>query len=196
MKTEGTIMTGEAGEEQGSGRKRFLRKHWTVVPILAVVAIAALVGAIRVFLWFAGEAQASGLVPAKLGLWTMGHLVMFFIYLIFWELLFIGIPVLLGAVAGWLWWRRLPAEERNEYHFNRRRSRRSRGGRWMSPLFFIAFCIKVYIDGNWNVAISTWTLDYVVISTVTILVWGLIIFGIPAVIAGAWWLRRKARETP
>jgi hypothetical protein len=136
------------GEEEGSGWKKFLRNHWTVVPILAVAAIAALVGAIRVYLWFVGEAQTSGLVPKTLGSWSMGHLVMFFIYMIFWELLFIGIPAVMGAVAGWLWWRKLPEEERQQYHFNRRRSRRSRGGRWMSPLFFIAFCIKVYIDGN------------------------------------------------
>lgn len=44
----------------------------------------------------------------------------------------------------------------------------------VSLLFFIAFCIKAFIDGKWNVPIATFTLDYAVGSVITILVWGLI----------------------
>jgi hypothetical protein len=63
-------------------------------------------------------------------------------------------------------------------------------------LFFIAFCIKVFIDGNWNVAIASWTLDYVVSSMITILVWTAIIFGIPATIIGLLWLSREMKKKP
>ncbi len=58
-------------------------------------------------------------------------------------------------------------------------------------MVFIAFAIKVYVDGNWNVAMSTWKLDYVVDSMVTILIWVAVIFGIPAAIVAAWWIRRE-----
>jgi len=116
--------------------------------------------------------------------------------LIFWELLFIGIPAIIGAVAGWQWWKRLPEEEKKEYQFFGKRSRTTSGGSGVSLLFFIAFCIKVFIDGNWNVAIASWTLDYVVGSMVTILVWTAIIFGIPAAIGVIWWIHHEIKKNP
>ena len=61
-------------------------------------------------------------------------------------------------------------------------------------LFFIAFCIKVYLDGNWNVAIATYTLDYVVGSMVLILEWVLIVFGIPIAIGVIWWIRHETKK--
>ena len=64
----------------------------------------------------------------------------------------------------------------------------------LSLLFFIAFCIKVYLDGNWNVPIATWTLDYVVGSMVLILEWVLIVFGIPIAIGIIWWIRRETKK--
>ena len=94
-----------------------MRKHWNAVAIFVMACALALAGAVYVFLWFVRNAQSTGLVPATLGLWTMGNLVAFILNAIFWELLLIGIPVAMGAVAGWLWWRRLPDEERRGYHF-------------------------------------------------------------------------------
>jgi hypothetical protein len=44
----------------------------------------------------------------------MANLVTFILHAIFWELLFIGIPAIIGAVAGWQWWKRLPEEEKKE----------------------------------------------------------------------------------
>jgi hypothetical protein len=189
-------MTGEDGEEKGSGWKKFFKNHGSMVALFGAAAVLLFFGAIYVYLWFVGEAQSSGLVPGTLGLWTMGHLVTFIFHLIFWELLFIGIPASIGAAAGWLWWKRLPEEERKGYSFSEKRKKRSRSGNWISPLFFIAFCVKVYLDGNWNAPIGSMSLDYVASSVVTILAWGLVIFGIPAAIGGIWWLRREISRTP
>jgi hypothetical protein len=189
-------MTGEVGVKNGSDWKKFLRKHWNMVALFVVAVILAVVGAIYVFLWFVGDAQSTAMVPSTLGLWTMGNLVTFILHLIFWELLFMGVPAIIGAVIGWQWWKRLPDEERQEYHFFGKRSRTTSGGSGVSILFFIAFAIKVYVDGNWNVAISTWTLDYVVYSMLTILVWGLVIFGIPIAIGVIWWIRHEMKKTP
>jgi hypothetical protein len=190
--TEGIIA------EQASDWRGFMRRHWKAVVIFVAAGALALAGSVYVFLWFARNAQSTGLVPTTLGLWTMSNLVNFILNAIFWELFLIGIPVVVGAVAGWMWWRRLPDAERRGYHFFGRRSRATGGSGGVSFFFFIAFCIKVYLDGNWNVPIGTWTLDYVVGSVVLILEWALVIFGIPVAIGAVWWIRhetRKARST-
>jgi hypothetical protein len=188
-------MTEEIEVEKDSDWKKFIRKHWGIVAVFAVAAALAFAGAVYVFWWFAGNAQSTGLVPSTLNLWTMGHVVTFILHLIFWELVLIGIPVAVGAVLGWQWWKRLPAEEK-EYHFfgRRSRSRNARGA--ISLLLFIAFAIKVYVDGKWNVAISTWTLDYVVGSMITILIWIVAIFAIPATIGILWWIRHELNKKP
>ncbi len=177
--------------------KIFLRKHWKMLVLFVVGAILASIGAILVYLWFVGDAQLTGLVPATLGLWTMGHFVTFLLHLIFWELLFIGIPVILAAVAGWIWWKKLPDDEKEEYkrgHLFGKRSHRTEGGEGISFLIFIAFIIKVYLDGNWNVPFATWTFDYLVYSCLWALIWVLIIFGIPMALGGTWWIRHEMKK--
>jgi len=173
--------------------RNFLRKHQVAFAVFLLAAALAFIGSVYVFLWFASNAQSSGLVPSILGVWTMGNLVNFILYAIFWELLLVGVPVAVAAVAAWQWWKRLPGEERMGYHWGRR-SRSTGGSGGVSLLFFIAFCLKVYIDGKWNVSIANFSLNYVVSSMVIILVWGLIIFGIPAAIALAWWLNREMKK--
>ena len=181
-------------EDGNNGWKAFLSKHWKMAALFVVGAVLAVVGAILVFLWFVGDAQSTGMVPSTLGLWTMGHMVTFTLHLIFWELILIGIPVGICAVAGWQWWKRLPAEEKKEYHLFGKGSRASGGSGGVSILFFIAFCIKVFIDGNWDVAVATWSLDYVVGSMILILMWVAIIFGIPAAIGVIWWISHEMKK--
>lgn len=191
-------MSGEIDVDvkQGSSWRKFLRKHWNIVTIFIIAGILVFIGAIYVFLWFVGQAQSTGLVLSSLGFWSMENIVLFILHAIFWELIFIGIPAIIGAVIGWQWWKRLPDEEKKEYQFSNRRSRTSGAGGAISPLLFIAFALKVYFDGNWNVPISTYTLDYVVGSMITILIWILVIFGIPAVIGLIWWVHREMNKKP
>lgn len=179
--------------EAGSSWKVFLRRHWLAATVFGVAAVLILVGSVYVFLWFASDAQSSGLVPATLGLWTMANLVAFILNAIFWELFLIGIPGVVAGIIGWQWWRRMPEEERRGYRFEMR-SRRKSGGGGGSLLFFIVFCVKVYLDGKWNVPIGTWNLDYVVSSVVLILALAAIIFGIPGTIVGIWWVRRETKK--
>ena len=190
------MMTETELENDSEAWKKFLRKHWNMVALFVVAVILASVGAIYVFLWFVGDAQSTGVVPATLGLWTMGNLVTFILNAIFWELLLIGVPVALAAVAGWLWWRKLRSEEKKEYHFFGKSSRTTSGGGGISLLFFVAFCIKVFIDRNWNDAFATWTFDYVVYSMLWILVWTLVIFGIPIALGIIWWIHHEMKKNP
>lgn len=180
--------------------KKFLTRHWKMLVLFVVAAIVAITGAILVLLWFVGDAQVTGLVPATLGLWTLGYLVTFVLYFIFWEVLFIGIPVIITVVAIYfLWWKKIPDEERTEYrrgHLFGKRSRRTDGGGAISLLVNIVFIIKVYLDGNWNVPFATWTVDYLVNSYLWAILLIVIIFGIPIVLGGTWWLRREMKKKP
>ncbi len=161
--------------------------------IFAAAIVLVITGVVYVFLWFAGDATSSGLVPASLGLWTMGNLVSVIVYLILYDLLIVGIPVVVAGVIAWQWWRRTREIEWKGFRF-RKRPGRARGGGGGGLLIFIAFCIKVYADGHWNEPISQFTVNYVVSSTVLILAYVAIIFGIPATIAAVWWVRRELKK--
>ena len=186
-------MTENVSENDSKGWKKFLKKHWAIAAVFVVAIVLAVIGAVYVFLWVVSNVQSINLVPSGLGQWTMNNILFFILHVLFWELIFIGIPVAVVAVAGWLWWRGLPAEEKKEHNFGKR-GRSTGGGGGVSILFFIAFCIKVYVDGNWNVAIATWSLDYLVGSMVTILIWAAVIFGIPAVVIGIIWLSYEMKK--
>lgn len=188
----------ETGSENGHEIwMKFLRKHWKMFVLFVAGVVLASVAAILVALWFVGDAQSTGLVPRTLALWAIGHLVTFLLHLIFWEVLVIGIPASIAGVAGWLWWKKLPGKEKKEYHFLGTRSRATRGGGSIfSLLIFIAFCIKVFTDGKWNVAFATWTFDYLVYSWLSALVWFLVIFGIPMALGLIWWIAREMKKRP
>jgi hypothetical protein len=180
--------------------KKFLRNHWRLCVLFIVVAALAIIGAIYVFLWFVGDAQLTGLVPASLGSWSMGYLVTFLLNLLFWEVIFVGIPVIIAIVLIYsLGWKKIPDEERKEYrraHLFGKHNRRSEGGEGISFLIFIVFIIKVYLDGNWGVPFATWKFDYLVYSWLWALIWVLVIFGIPILIGGTWWLRHEMKKIP
>jgi len=187
-------MEEQCGTENDSWKK-FLKHHWNMLIFWIIAAIVAAIGVVLVYSWFVGDAQSANMVPSILGQWSMGHMVTFILHLVFWELLIIGIPVAIAAIIGWLWWKQIPDEERKEYLFFSKGTRSERGGGGISFLFFVVFCLKVYIDGKWNVPITSWTLDYVVDSTITILFWGAIVFGIPAIIIGLIWLSQKIKNS-
>jgi len=185
---------GEIETIESNSWRKFLKLHWNMLIFWIIAAIVAAIGAIQVFLWFVSDAQSTALVPMTLAQWSMNNLVLFILYLIFWELVIVGIPVGVTALLGWLWWKKIPEKERKQYTFFDGGSKTERGGSGISFLLFVAFCLKVYTDGNWHDAISSWTLNYVVDSMVTILFWGAILFGIPALIIGLIWLARERKK--
>jgi len=181
-------------ENEGSQWCKFLRKHWVAFAAFVAAAILAFAGAVYIFVWFTGNAQSTGLVPAALGMWTMGSIVAFILHAIFWEIVLIGIPVAIGAVVAWQWWKHLPETEKTGMTWKRSKSRNAGGA--ISPLLFIAFALKVFVDGKWNVAISSYPFDYVVGSMITILLWIVAVFAIPATIGLIWWIRHEMNKRP
>ena len=191
----------ESETEQGQKIwKIFLKKHWNMLAVWIAAAVVVVIGAILVFLWFVGDAQATSLVPRTLNLWTMGYLVTFLLHVLFWEVVFIIIPVIvIVAVIYIFWWKKLPAEEQHEYrrgHLFGKRSRRRDGGGAITFLINIGFIIKVYIDGNWNIPFATWTFDYLVYSYLQVIIWMAVIFGIPLIIGAVWWIYREMKKNP
>ncbi len=173
-----------------------MRKHYLAFAAFIVAAALAVAGAIYVFVWFSGNLQTIGLVPSALSMWSMADVVTFILHGAFWELVLIGIPAAVAAIAGWAWWKRIPEQERRLYH-NTNKSHRGRGaGGAISPLLFIAFALKVYVDGNWTQPIASWNLNYVVGSMVTIFIWTAAIFAIPAIIALVVWVSRAKNAHP
>jgi hypothetical protein len=193
-------MTEPENEQGRQIWKTFVRKHWKMLAAWIVAAIVAVISAILVFLWFVGDAQVTGLVPQTLNLWTMGYLITFLLYALLWEVVIIGIPVIVFIAAIYFfWWKKLPAEERDDYrrgHLFGKRSRRRDGGGAISFLVNIGFIIKVYVDSNWNVPFATWTVDYLVSSYLWVIIWMAVIFGIPLVIGAVWWIHREMKKTP
>jgi hypothetical protein len=170
--------------------RRFIRDHPRLFLVFVIGALLALAGAVLVFLWFIGNAQTTGLIPLTLGLWTMGNIVTFLLNLIFWEILLIGVPIIIAVIGLWQWWKRLPDEHKKEYPLFGNRSRSSAGGNSISFLVFIAFCIKLFLDGNWNVAISTLSFDYFAYSMISAFIWVLAVIGIPVAVGIILWLSR------
>ena len=177
---------------------KFLSKHWKMFSLIVIGAIIAIIGAVYVFLWVVANSQCSELVPKVLEFWTMGHLVSFILNLLFWEVLFIVIPVIIAVVLVWrLWWKNLPDDERKEYHEKKlfgKRSKWADGGGGFSLFINILFIIKVYLDGNWDKPIAKFTFDYLVYSYLWIIILLVIVCGIPIAIGGTWWLRNQIKK--
>jgi len=174
----------------------FLHKHSGAFAAFVAAVVLVAIGGVYVFVWFTGYAQTSGLVPSLLNLWSIANSVTFILHAIFWELVLIGIPAVIGALFGWQWWRLLPKEEKSQYNLSGKPSKSRGAGGAVSPLLFIAFAIKVYVDGNWNQAIASWNLDYVIGSMITILIWTTAIFAVPAIISLVWWVSREKKRIP
>jgi len=166
--------------------------------VWVVAAILTAMGVVYIFLWFVGEAQTTGLVHETLNLWAMSHCIYFILNLVLWEIIYVGIPVIIVIAIIYLgWWKKLPAKERKEYKDGNLfggRSRRSDAGGAFSFFVTIAFIIKIIMDGNWDKPFADWTFDYLVGSWITALIWILIIAGIPMLLYGAWWISQKVKN--
>jgi len=178
--------------------KKFFKKHFQMFVVWIVAAILAGIGAVYVFLRVVSDALATELVPELLGDWSLGYVITFIFHVIFWELIWIGIPVIVFVAAVYLgWWKKLPDKERKEYkdgHLFGGRNKRSDAGGFFTFIVNIVFLILVYLDDNWDLAFKNWEFDYLVHTYLWALVWVLVIIGIPMLLGLGWWVSTKLKK--
>jgi hypothetical protein len=162
------------------------------VLILCIAAIVILcIIAVNVGIWHIQTSPIGNYGNATIDQWSLDWIVGFFIVLILWELLFVGIPAgLFFGLGGYLWWRRLPADDKEWYKEEDKKSHKTRNASGGSGLlFFIAYCIYIAIEGNYYAAFGSQPYSYWVYSYFLTILWLLIIVGIPIAIAGLIYLR-------
>ncbi len=175
--------------------KKFLRRHWKMALLMIAVLVGAAIVAVFAFLKVVADAQVLAIVPVMLGQWTVGYIFTFIITVIIWELIFVGswvIPIL--VVILFVWYRKLPDEERKEYGVSPKRGadpRRTEGGGFFSFLVGVIWLIIVWTTGRWNLAFQAWTFNDWIYSWLTACLWTLL----PLVIAGTLYLIWSLRRT-
>ena len=175
-------MSEELSDEQFWKKK--IKEH---IPLLIVVIIAvvfAFIGALVVIIWFIETSPIGAQGTALIGDWSLDWIVGFYILVILFELLFVGIPAgLFFGVGGYIWWKRLPDEEKAEFKArekkNKHRKRNAGGSGGGGLLMFIAYAIYMGVQGNYYAPFSSQPYSYWVYGMFYTLMWMLIIFGIP-----------------
>lgn len=169
------------------GRK-FLRKYWKMNVVFAVLIIAALVEALLVFLWVLADLQTLGLIQTTLGLWSVGQIITFILHLIFWELVLVGLWVLVAAAVVYLkWYTNLPEEDKFP--------KGQRGKREQSDAFGffvgITWLLIIWFTSRWDITFNAWTVNDWVFTWLFALLIDLLIIGIPALLYFIYWIRKE-----
>ena len=181
-------------EEQKKSMEQFwkeeIKKHWKVL-FLCVVAIVVLsIIAVTVLIWHIQTSPIGNYGTATFDEWSLDWIVRFIIGLILWELLFVGVPAgLIFGLGGYLWWQRLPSDERTKFKEQHSKNKKARGASGFGLFIFIAYCIYIAIDGNYSTPFGNKPYSYWVYSYFLTIGWLLIIVGIPMAIAGLIYLR-------
>ncbi|MFX1462094.1 MAG: hypothetical protein ACFFBF_03500 [Promethearchaeota archaeon] len=167
--------------------KKKIREHWKVFIGIIIAGVCAAIGALLVLIWFIETSPIGNYGSATIAQWKLDWVVGFIILIFLWELLFVGVPSgLFFGIGGYLWWRKLPAEEKQEFKDrekkDKRRTKEAGGGGGFSFFMFIAYCIYIYVDGNYRTQFGALPYTYWLSSWFLTFMWILIVLGIPAAV--------------
>ncbi len=173
--------------------KNLATQYWYYVVIFAAIIVGAIIGCILTVNWYVDNQTIGGNGTWTFNQFSMKSSLSWVIYLFFWILLLVGAPTagIGGFIVALNWFSLLPEDLKAEMktrwkkdeELRKSRKKRDTGGAF-SFLMFIGVCIYIYIDDNWSTSFGNLDLSYFVHAYLTILMWGLIIFGIPAAIFG------------
>jgi F0F1-type ATP synthase assembly protein I len=171
-------------------------RYWYLLLIFGLITVGAIIGFILTLDWYVDTSTIGGNGSWTFDQFSLGTAVEWIIFLILWELLIVVLPTLGGAgiLIAIIWFGILPPELKKEIKTRSKTPRpgkRSGGGGGFGFLLFIGVCIYVFIDGNWQTEFGSLSYGYFIDAYITVLTWGLIIFGIPVAIIGIIWLTRK-----
>ena len=170
--------------------KKTIKNHLTAFIVAIIAGVFVVIGGILVLFWFINTSPIGLQGQATFDQWRLDWVVGFMILLILWELLFVGISTgVFFGVGVYIYWSRLPEEERQEYKArekkNKHRKRNAGGGGGFSFFVFIAYCIYMGIQqsaayGSMYLApFGSQPYSYWVYSWFLTIMWIFIIFGVP-----------------
>jgi hypothetical protein len=169
--------------------KEFWKKHikqhiWTIIVIVIAVA-CAIVGMILVLFWVMATSPIGAYGTALIGDWSLDWIVGFMWILLGWELLFVGLPLLLFfVVGGIIWWKRLSEEEKALFKAREKKNtaKKTGGSGGGGIVMFIAYIIYMGVQGYYYAPFSSQPYSFWVYSFFYTIMWMLIVLGIPACI--------------
>lgn len=164
-----------------------IRKHWIAFILFILAIVFIIIDAVSVLIWHVETSHLGGQGDWTFNQWSLSGVIIFIVVLILWELLFVGVPAgLIFGLGGYFFWTRLPQEEqqlyRNKDKSEKNGGTRDKGGDIVGFLIFIAFCIYIAIDGNFNTTFGLLPYSYFIYAWLYTIMWLLIIFGVPAAI--------------
>ena len=191
----------EIEKEDWTFIKLMLKKHWKVGIVFILGIIGAIIGIILT-LFLVIETSAIGDQGTwSIGEFSIGNIILWFLTVALWEFLIVILPTIAYMAITWgIWWSLLLDEsEKQEFRERERREEKIKDkGSAASGVFgffvFIAFLIIITIEGNLWTPIGTIPYVYWIQKILWSAFWIIIVLGIPALIAGIYYLRKKWRE--
>ncbi|UCC19726.1 MAG: hypothetical protein JSV62_00165 [Promethearchaeota archaeon] len=167
--------------------KKKIKEHWKAFVVAIAAGVCAIIGGILVLIWFISTSPIGNFGFATIAEWNLDWVVGFFILIFLWELLFVGVPLcLFFGVGGYICWKRLPEEEKDEFRARekkgKQRAKTAGGGGGFGFFMFIAYCIYIAVQGNYYTPFGNLPYTYWLASYFLTFMWILIVLGIPAVI--------------
>jgi len=176
-------------------------QYWYFVVIFGLIIIGALIGFILVLDWYINANPIGGKGTWTFNQFSMGTVIELAIFLILWELVVVGLPTLVvgGILAVIIWYgifspelkEEIKSQIKKDEEYKKRYGRTSEGGGIFGFLMFLGVCIYIFLDGNWATEFGDLNFGYFVDAWITVFIWVLIIFGIPAVVIGTIWFIKK-----
>ncbi len=196
MATEETTEETYDEQKEEAFWKDLARRYWGFVVIFGVILVGAIVGFVLTFNWYIATSPLGGFGTWTFDQFSLGTAIVWCLFLCLWTLLFVVLPTLgvAGLLIAIIWFVVLPPELKGEIKTRLKAPRphkRESGGGGFSFLLFVGLCIFVFIDGNWLTPFGSLSFGYFAYAWITVFIWAAIIFGIPAVIIGIYWLFRK-----
>jgi len=175
-------------EEKFWGKK--LKEHWKALAVAIIGVIVAFIGGLLVLIWFISTSPIGAQGTALIGDWNLDWVVGFTILITVWELLFVGSPAaLFFGLGGYLWWRGLAEEEKQEFKDREKRKKPHRkekygGSGGGGGLMFIAYCLYHWIitPQTYYTTFNSLPYTYWLSTGFLTLMWMFIVLGIPVII--------------
>lgn len=176
------------------------RRYWYIVMIFGIILVGAIIGFILTLDWYIKVSAIGGFGSWTFNEFSLGEAILWCLFFVLWLLLFVGLPTLAigGFFAAITWFVVLPPDVKDAIRAQPKGvagTKRTGGSGGFNFLLFVGVCLKVWLDGNWFTKFAFLPIGYFIYTWLLVLVWALIIFGIPAAIIGLIWFAMKCEKT-